>query len=176
LGTFDYISPEQALDPRVADIRSDIYSLGCTFYHLLTGVPPVPEGTAAKKLHHHQLIQPDDPRSLNQRVPLMIVEILARMISKNPDQRYQTPAELAADLNVALDQLDHDKPQAPMPRRPASAPSSAGIPRWLVLGSILTVVIVVGLMEWIFAPLDRGGHAPSMLAPPAPALRPLSPE
>src|SRR5437870_10455121 len=59
LGTFDYISPEQALEPRDADVRSDIYSLGCTFYHVLTGHAPVPEGTAAKKLHHHQNIGPD---------------------------------------------------------------------------------------------------------------------
>src|SRR5206468_4251971 len=65
LGTFDYISPEQAIEPRNADVRSDIYSLGCTFYHLLTGQPPVPEGTAAKKLHHHQQVPPVDPRELN---------------------------------------------------------------------------------------------------------------
>src|SRR5213593_2572868 len=65
LGTFDYISPEQALEPRQADARSDIYSLGCTFYHALTGQPPVPEGTAAKKLQAHQHIDPLDPRAIN---------------------------------------------------------------------------------------------------------------
>ena len=62
LGTFDYISPEQALDPRRADVRSDIYSLGCAFYHALTGRPPVPEGTAAGNCRAHQNESPIDPR------------------------------------------------------------------------------------------------------------------
>src|SRR6185503_9916384 len=78
LGTFDYISPEQALDPRRADVRSDIYSLGCTFYHALTGRPPVPEGTAAKKLHAHQHTDPLDPRQIKADIPDELVVILAR--------------------------------------------------------------------------------------------------
>src|SRR4029077_20405219 len=69
LGTFDYISPEQALEPRSADGRSDIYSMGCTFYHMLTGQPPAPEGTAAKKLHFHEHELPVDPRQLNPAIP-----------------------------------------------------------------------------------------------------------
>lgn len=98
LGTFDYLSPEQAIDPRQADVRSDIYSLGCTFYHMLTGMPPVPEGTAARKLHSHQLELPRDPRELNQEVSQELVDICSRMLAKNPDDRYQTASELLTDL------------------------------------------------------------------------------
>ncbi|QEL19786.1 serine/threonine-protein kinase [Limnoglobus roseus] len=102
LGTFDYISPEQALDPRRADIRSDIYSLGCAFYHALTGRPPVPEGTAAKKLYAHEHEFPTDPRDLNPAVPDGLAMALAKMMAKRPTQRYQTPAELSHDLSLLV--------------------------------------------------------------------------
>ena len=105
LGTFDYISPEQALDPREADVRSDIYSLGCTFYHALTGRPPVPEGTAAKKLYAHQHIDPLDPRELNAAIPDELAAVLARMMAKDPKKRYQTPAELIAHLKAIAERL-----------------------------------------------------------------------
>jgi len=105
LGTFDYISPEQALEPREADVRSDIYSLGCTFYHMLTGTPPVPEGTAAKKLHHHQHIDPADPRQLNPEIPDELAALLARMMAKDPKARYQRPEELVQHLAVLARKL-----------------------------------------------------------------------
>ncbi len=105
LGTFDYISPEQALDPRRADVRSDIYSLGCTFYHAATGRPPVPEGTAAKKLHAHQHVDPLDPRVLNPQVPDGLAVVLARMMVKDQHRRYQTPEALIRDLKGLADAL-----------------------------------------------------------------------
>ncbi|MBC7965240.1 MAG: serine/threonine protein kinase [Fuerstia sp.] len=98
LGTFDYIAPEQARDPRNADGRSDIYSLGCTMYHMLTGRPPYPEGTALQKLLDHQGKSPPDPRTLNSSVPEEIAAIMRKMMANNPDDRYQAPGLLLNDL------------------------------------------------------------------------------
>ncbi len=69
LGTFDYISPEQARDPRDVDVRSDLYSLGCTLFHMLSGRPPFPDGTVLQKLLQHQEEPPPDIRKLNPPVP-----------------------------------------------------------------------------------------------------------
>ena len=98
LGTFDYISPEQARDPRTADVRSDIYSLGCTLYFMLTGRPPFPEGTVLQKLLQHNSDDPIDPREFNADLPDAVTVLLRKMLAKDPGRRYQTPNELIADL------------------------------------------------------------------------------
>lgn len=105
LGTFDYISPEQARDPRNVDTRSDIYSLGCTLFYLLTGHPPFPQGTPLQKLLQHQSDNPMDVSLSRIDVPESLNRILTRTMMKNPDERYAHPEELIADLEMAAQEV-----------------------------------------------------------------------
>ncbi|GEM_PF-2684516 len=98
LGTFDYIAPEQARDPRSADIRSDIYSLGCTMFHMLSGRPPYLDPNPVQKLLRHQNDPPPDIRQFVPNVNRSLARVLDRMLQKDPAQRYQTPEELMSDL------------------------------------------------------------------------------
>jgi eukaryotic-like serine/threonine-protein kinase len=98
LGTFDYISPEQAKDPRNVDVRSDIYSLGCTLYHLVTGEPPYPEGTVLQRLLDHQIKEPPDPALKNRRVPPSLSAIIRKMMQGDFRRRYQSAEDLLRDL------------------------------------------------------------------------------
>ena len=102
VGTVDYMSPEQARNSKSADVRSDIYSLGCTWYHMLAGTPPFAEGSLTNKLHAHAKMAPPDPRDENPNVPEGVVAVMHRMMAKDPDERYQTPQELIKDLEGAL--------------------------------------------------------------------------
>ncbi|MBQ6107367.1 MAG: serine/threonine protein kinase [Thermoguttaceae bacterium] len=105
LGTFDYISPEQARDPRMVDSRSDIYSLGCTLYYLLTGHPPFPQGNPLQKLLQHQSDNPMEVRLSRVDVPDSLSEILNKMMKKNQDERYGSPEELLADLEATAQEI-----------------------------------------------------------------------
>jgi serine/threonine-protein kinase len=105
LGTFDYISPEQARDPRAADVRSDIYSLGCTFYYMLVGTPPFPEGTMLQKLLQHQGDEPPDVREANPAIPIEVAAVVKKMMRKIPDERYQTPESLILDLREIAEMI-----------------------------------------------------------------------
>ena len=98
MGTVDYIAPEQAEDTHKADTRADIYSLGCTLYHTLAGQVPFPGGSAMEKLYGHGMREPEDLRKLAPAVPDELAQVVAKMMAKKPDDRYQTPAEAAEAL------------------------------------------------------------------------------
>ncbi len=105
LGTFDYISPEQARDPRIADVRSDLYSLGCTFYFMLTRRPPFPEGTLLQKLLSHSSEPPADPRLVRPDLDEQVAGIVGKLLAKQPRDRYQQPNELIGELLLVADRL-----------------------------------------------------------------------
>src|SRR4029079_10458470 len=90
LGTCDYIAPEQARSPRDADIRSDIYSLGCTLFFMLTGRPPFPDGNVLQKLLAHSSAPPREVRELRPDVPDLLATILSTMLAKRPEERFQS--------------------------------------------------------------------------------------
>jgi tRNA A-37 threonylcarbamoyl transferase component Bud32 len=98
LGTPAYLAPEQARDARQVDIRGDIYSLGCTLYYILTGQPPFKGISLAEIVLQQQLEEPPPLDQLRAGVPGAVQAILRKMLAKRPQERYQTPAEVAAAL------------------------------------------------------------------------------
>jgi serine/threonine-protein kinase len=98
MGTPNFIAAEQAADPRKADIRSDLYSLGCTFYFTVTGEVPFPGGSSVEKLFRHLNEEAAPVESVCPEVPPAVGAIIRRLMAKKPDDRFQTPAELANTL------------------------------------------------------------------------------
>jgi len=121
MGTPDYMAPEQALDFHGADIRSDIYSLGCTFYFLLAGEPPFAGVPLHQKLLKHQQTEPPPIEQRREDLPSGIPAILKMMLAKRPADRYQTPAEVSAALTSLLATL----PVPPVPAPPADTTPTA---------------------------------------------------
>ena len=163
LGSFDYISPEQARDPRDVDVRSDLYSLGCTLFHMLSGRPPFPGGTVLQKLIQHQEEAPVDVRTLNPRVPAELAAIIGRLMAKDRDRRYQTPEHLVRDLLVVAGSV--------------GAAASSPLPSWLdaahrhawerhlvwLVPVVALVLVVAGLGWWGREPSKERDRAQSSI-------------
>lgn len=98
LGTPDFMAPEQAMDAANADIRADIYSLGCTLHYLLIGRPPFAANSLLELLQHHQGTEAQSVNLLRPDVPVELGGVVARMMAKDPRKRYQAPSEVAKVL------------------------------------------------------------------------------
>jgi len=98
MGTPDYMAPEQARDLHKVDIRSDLYSLGCTFFYLLTGHVPYPGGSTMEKLVRHTTEETPQVEDARANIPAPVAAIVRRLMAKDPNARFQTPTELAAAL------------------------------------------------------------------------------
>ena len=102
LGTPNYMSPEQA-SGKPLDVRSDIYSLGATFYHLVTGQPPFAGETPLSVLLKHIQEDPRDPCEIALDVPPVVRDVIARMMAKDREARYPGMESVARDLEMLLD-------------------------------------------------------------------------
>jgi serine/threonine-protein kinase len=120
LGTADYLAPEQAVNSHLVDARADIYSLGCTFYYVLTGRPPFNEGTLAQRLLAHQKKMPVSIKADRSDAPQEFVDLCNAMMAKSPERRIQTAAEVRHRLESWL---------AASRRAGNMAASVAGVPR-----------------------------------------------
>ena len=98
LGTPDFIAPEQTLDAQKADIRADIYSLGCTLYYLLSGGPPFRGTSLYDILQAHHSIDARPLNLLRPEVPAELAAVVSKMMAKEPHRRFQTPDEVARAL------------------------------------------------------------------------------
>jgi serine/threonine protein kinase len=126
LGTADYVAPEQIANSHKVDVRADIYSLGATLYFLLAGHPAFPSGTVSQKLIWQRTKDPAPIRALRPEVSEELASVLAKMMAKDPGQRYQTPAEAAAALERCV------PAEVPLPdpdEMPQLCPAASGLVR-----------------------------------------------
>jgi WD40 repeat protein/tRNA A-37 threonylcarbamoyl transferase component Bud32 len=149
VGTPDYMAPEQVADSHAADIRADVYSLGCTLYHLLAGHPPFPEGSPVEKLLAHQQRRPRALHEFRDDVPRGLEPVLDRMLAKDPAQRFPTPAAVAAALEPFARAVERRAP--PGRRRVRRRRQVGGI-----LVALLGLAALLVLLAVLRLTTDRG--------------------
>jgi WD40 repeat protein len=107
MGTLDFIAPEQAEDARQADIRADIYGLGCTLYYLLSGQVPYPGGSWIEKVNRHRVDRPRALVQLRPDLPPGVAQVADRLMANRREDRYQTPAEVMAAMEPFRERPAH---------------------------------------------------------------------
>jgi serine/threonine protein kinase len=185
VGTADFISPEQAMgDPKV-DIRTDIYSLGATFYSLVTGRPPF-DGPTASKLIQHQMKPAPSLTLLDKTIPKELAAVVARMMAKKPGDRHQTPADVivalhpwlhdAAPLRAGLSQTREASvgklSSKHLSLGSAHRPKPSKKPTWIwILAGILAAVVLLGIGLGVALAFGGGDYGDRGKGQPTPATR-----
>jgi eukaryotic-like serine/threonine-protein kinase len=157
LGTPHYISPEQARGDKSVDGRTDLYSLGATFYHLITGQVPFQGSSIFEIIQKHLMEQLADPRDVRPEIPEGVVQVVRKMLAKNPDDRHRDCRELINDLErLAAKQppltspIDAALSSVAMPRGVVAVPP----PRrhGLVLGGAAAGLLIAGILTTVLWP------------------------
>ena len=165
LGTPDYLAPEQARNPSNVDIRADLYSLGCTFYFVLSGRTPFPGGTAVEKVLRHQCDEPESIKKLRSELPDTIVQVVNKLLAKSPDERFQTPLDLAKELAKFVNGPSVD----------LEAPSSTIPPTRCTLPTLIAINASAGTKTLANTPrTTQPVTADSIVIPPAKGASPTS--
>jgi serine/threonine protein kinase len=188
MGTVDYMAPEQAEESHTVDIRADVYSLGCTLYHLLTGQAPFPGGSLAQKLRKHQQSEPTPVEQLRPGLPSELPVVLRKMMAKRPEARYQAPSEVATALAALWAPVATAVPAsttAPVlsPAAETASPftglrdeQAAGPARgahrgrrWGLLSAGIGACVLVPLALWLLSGPRQPVVAPAQPEPPRPS-------
>jgi eukaryotic-like serine/threonine-protein kinase len=182
IGTAQYLSPEQARGDSV-DARSDVYSLGCVLYEILTGEPPFIGDSPVAVAYQHVREAPIPPSQKNTEISPDLDAVVLKALAKNPENRYQSAAEMRADLVrvhngeapeapkvltdaertslLAASQAHRPPPTSELPsRQPTYVPGErhgrASVTRWLVIVAVLAVLTV--LVTWAINVLGSSPH------------------
>ncbi|HEY7427200.1 MAG TPA: serine/threonine-protein kinase [Gemmataceae bacterium] len=166
LGTPAFLAPEQAADSARADIRSDIYSLGCTLYFLLTARLPFFGSGVVDVILKHQLEKAAPLAVHRQDIPPGLQDVVSKTLAKRPEERYQTPAELAAALRLFCRKSSTAVPE----KKPPSPPRAKGRWRFLILAAGAAAVLILGGLAWLKFPRPKpdvpiAGNPPLVVPP-----------
>ncbi|MGH7172066.1 MAG: serine/threonine-protein kinase, partial [Gemmataceae bacterium] len=155
-GTPDFMAPEWGRAPRSADVRGDLYSLGCTFYFLLTGQVPYPGGSWTEKLLRHSLDAPAPLRQLRPGVPAAVAAIVERLMAREVENRHAAAAAVAAELAaltfapLTLPKEEYADDSSAIPSRPRSSRGAARLSCTAMI-TILLGVAAAGGARWMVA-------------------------
>lgn len=162
MGTLHYMSPEQLKGRKQVDIRCDIYALGATLYHMVTGRQPFEGKTMMEVMNRQLRSELEDPRAIHPELSEGLCAVIERMMALDPADRYQNPDALVRDLSGLLDGTEPDgarlaagrsmirripaaKPAAPASRRPPQrqAPNRAVLWTVLGIGGAAAIIIII---------------------------------